>query len=54
MNNNLEAGEFNIELKEEEPVWMDKKSKGEYLHTDLEGRKGVVYRYCRNKLGRFI
>ena len=25
MNNNLEAGEFNIELKEEEPVWMDKK-----------------------------
>lgn len=26
----------------------------EYLHTDLEGRKGVVYRYCRNKLGRFI
>ena len=21
MNNNLEAGEFNIELKEEEPVW---------------------------------
>ena len=22
MNNNLEAGEFNIELKEEEPVWI--------------------------------
>mgnify|MGYP001341886836 FL=1 len=25
MNNNLVAGEFNIDLKEEEPVWMDKK-----------------------------
>lgn len=25
MNSKLEAGEFNIELKEEEPVWMDKK-----------------------------
>ena len=28
--------------------------KGEHLYTDLEGRKSSIYRYCRNKLGRFI
>ena len=32
MNNNLEAGEFNIELKEEEPVWI---------------RSGIRFSHCR-------